>query len=308
MLSVHSFNALLKTLEEPPPHVKFLFATTDPQRLPATILSRCLQFHLKNMTPEAIVGHLRHVLDEEGVEADEAALGALARAADGSMRDALSLTDQAVAFGGGRLRREDVQAMLGAIDPGQILELVTALANADAAAVLAAVDRAVEYGADGTQLLDELASTLHRIAVAQVVPGGAGEGGDAEQLAALAEQLTAEEVPLYYQLGLMGRRDLPLAVDARAGGEMALLRMLAFRPQGVPEPPERPLPGASPPGPVQEAAPPPKKPEAAPTELLGAAAPEPGPSKIGRASCRERGEGAAEPGGLNGRRRKDGRD
>src|SRR5690625_4703376 len=164
------------------------------------------------------------------------------------MRDALSLTDQAVAFGGGRLRREDVQAMLGAIDPGQILELVTALANADAAAVLAAVDRAVEYGADGTQLLDELVSTLHRIAVAQAVPGGAGEGGDAEQLAALAEQLTAEEVQLYYQLGLMGRRDLPLAVDARSGVEMALLRMLAFRPQGCRNTPSGRCRGGTPPG------------------------------------------------------------
>lgn len=247
MLSGHSFNALLKTLEEPPPYVKFLLATTDPQKLPATILSRCLQFHLKNMPPEAIAGHLQHVLEQEGVSAEESALWLLARAADGSMRDALSLTDQAIAFGSGQVRNADVRVMLGAIDQELLFSLVAALADADAGALLNRVGQLSEYGADFTRILDEVLALLHRIAVAQVVPAAADAGhGDAEHVKDLAGRLTAEEVQLYYQLGLLGRRDLPLSADPRAGLEMALLRMLAFRPQGVPEPPVRPLPEATP--------------------------------------------------------------
>ena len=243
MLSTHSFNALLKTLEEPPPHVKFLLATTDPQKLPVTVLSRCLQFTLKNMPPERIVEHLGKVLGAEGVAFDEPALWLLGRAADGSMRDAMSLTDQAIAFGQGSVHQVDVAAMLGTLDHRHLLALVEALAEVDAARVLSEVAALAEQGPDFAGVLDDLLGTLHRLAVAQMVPDALDNGhGDRESLLALAARFTAEDVQLYYQIGLQGRGDMDHAPDARTALEMTLLRMLAFRPQGVPKPASTPLP------------------------------------------------------------------
>ncbi|MDR5904866.1 DNA polymerase III subunit gamma/tau [Franzmannia qiaohouensis] len=243
MLSTHSFNALLKTLEEPPPHVKFLLATTDPQKLPVTVLSRCLQFTLKNMPPERIVEHLGKVLTAERVDFDESALWLLGRAADGSMRDAMSLTDQAIAFGQGVVRQADVAAMLGTLDHRHLLALVEALAEVDAARVLSEVAALAEQGPDFAGVLDDLLGTLHRLAVAQMVPDALDNGhGDRESLLALAARFTAEDVQLYYQIGLQGRGDMDHAPDARTALEMTMLRMLAFRPQGVPKPASTPLP------------------------------------------------------------------
>ncbi|SDS53209.1 DNA polymerase III, gamma subunit /DNA polymerase III, tau subunit [Halopseudomonas litoralis] len=231
MLSSHSFNALLKTLEEPPAHVKFLLATTDPQKLPVTILSRCLQFSLKNMLPEKVVEHLRHVLAEERIPFDDESLWLLGRAADGSMRDGLSLTDQAIAFGNGQLQATEVRSMLGTIDHGQVFGLLNALAAGDARGLLAAVAELAEQGADFAGVLAELISTLQRVAIAQVLPEAADNSlGDQERVLELAGRISAEDVQLFYQLALHGRRDLPLAPDPRGGFEMALLRMLAFRP------------------------------------------------------------------------------
>lgn len=244
MLSTHSFNALLKTLEEPPPHVKFLLATTDPQKLPATILSRCLQFNLKNMTPERIVQHLQYVLGQEMVSFEEPALWLLGRSADGSMRDALSLTDQAIAFGSGKVLEADVRAMLGSIDQGAVYALLDALALFDGAALLEAVAHIAEHATDFSSVLEELLTALHRIAIAQAVPSAIDNSfGDRDRVLAYAAQLTGEDVQLFYQIALHGRRDLPLASDPRAGLEMALLRMLAFKPQGVPQPPRERLGG-----------------------------------------------------------------
>lgn len=234
MLSTHSFNALLKTLEEPPPHVKFLLATTDPQRLPVTILSRCLQFNLKNMTPELVTGHLKHVLEAEVVPFEESALWQLGRAADGSMRDALSLTDQAIAFGSGKVTEAEVRAMLGTIDRSAVYDILQALAQGDGKKALDAVAAMAEHAPDFASALADLLSVLHRIAIAQALPEAVDNShGDRDQVLALAQQLPAEDVQLFYQTGLLGRRDLPLAPDPRAGLEMVLLRMLAFKPQGV---------------------------------------------------------------------------
>ncbi|WP_020679732.1 DNA polymerase III subunit gamma/tau [Marinobacterium rhizophilum] len=235
MLSTHSFNALLKTLEEPPPHVKFLLATTDPQKLPVTILSRCLQFNLKNLIPERIVEHLRFVLGEEHIPFEEAALWLLARSADGSMRDGMSLTDQAIAFGAGQITTLDVQTMLGSIDQLLVSRLVECLAARDAKALLAAVADLAQFSPDYASVLGDMISLLHRVAIAQVLPDAADNSlGDREQILALAGRLTAEDVQLYYQIALLGRRDLPYVPDAREGLEMVLLRMLAFRPAGAP--------------------------------------------------------------------------
>ncbi|WP_168013264.1 DNA polymerase III subunit gamma/tau [Halomonas salinarum] len=243
MLSTHSFNALLKTLEEPPPHVKFLLATTDPQKLPVTVLSRCLQFTLKNMPPERIVEHLSKVLEVEGVPFDESALWLLGKAADGSMRDAMSLTDQAIAFGQGQVRQGDVAAMLGTLDQRHVLTLLEALAEVDAARVLSEVASLAEQGPDFAGVLDDLLGVLHRLAVAQMVPGALDNGhGDREVLLTLASRFTAEDVQLYYQIGLQGRGDMDQAPEPRTALEMTLLRMLAFRPQGVPKPAQTPLP------------------------------------------------------------------
>jgi len=230
MLSGHSFNALLKTLEEPPPHVKFLLATTDPQRLPVTILSRCLQFNLKHMAPEVIIEHLAHVLQQEGIAAETAALVQLARAADGSMRDALSLLDQAIAYGGGRVSEAEVRAMLGTIEHTHLYAVLDALAARDAAALLRESAALAEFAPDYDGALAELISLLHRIALAQVIPAAVEGEPDAAEIARLAAQMGAEDVQLFYQIGLIGRRDLPLAPTARTGFEMVLLRMLAFIP------------------------------------------------------------------------------
>ncbi len=242
MLSSHSFNALLKTLEEPPPYVKFILATTDPQKLPATILSRCLQFSLKNMTPERVVEHLTHVLGVENVPFEDDALWLLGRAADGSMRDAMSLTDQAIAFGEGKVMAADVRAMLGTLDHGQVYDVLHALLDGDAKALLEAVRHLAEQGPDWNGVLSEILNVLHRVAIAQALPEGVDNGhGDRDRVLALAQALPAEDVQFYYQMGLIGRRDLPLAPDPRGGFEMVLLRMLAFRPADTPDAPRQPL-------------------------------------------------------------------
>ncbi|MBI6949778.1 DNA polymerase III subunit gamma/tau [Pseudomonas koreensis] len=242
MLSSHSFNALLKTLEEPPPYVKFILATTDPQKLPATILSRCLQFSLKNMTPERVVEHLTHVLGAENVPFEDDALWLLGRAADGSMRDAMSLTDQAIAFGEGKVLAADVRAMLGTLDHGQVFDVLHSLIEGDAKALLEAVRHLAEQGPDWNGVLSEILNVLHRVAIAQALPEGVDNGhGDRDRVLALAQALPAEDVQFYYQMGLIGRRDLPLAPDPRGGFEMVLLRMLAFRPADTADAPRQPL-------------------------------------------------------------------
>ncbi|MCB1646022.1 MAG: DNA polymerase III subunit gamma/tau, partial [Pseudomonadales bacterium] len=231
MFSNHSFNALLKTLEEPPEHVKFLLATTDPKKLPITVLSRCLQFNLKNLSPERVVRHLALILEKENIPFEENALWQLGRAADGSMRDALSLTDQAISFGNQKVLDAEVRSMLGAIDQLEIYELLQGLIERDAARVLDKVRRMSEFAPDYQGLLADLLSLLHRVAVAQAVPEGIDNSqGDREQVLGLAQALGREEVQLYYQIGLIGQRDLPLAPDARSGFEMVLLRMLSFVP------------------------------------------------------------------------------
>ncbi|RJQ46824.1 MAG: DNA polymerase III subunit gamma/tau [Gammaproteobacteria bacterium] len=235
MLSGHSFNALLKTLEEPPPHVKFLLATTDPQKLPVTILSRCLQFNLKRLPVELIQQRLAGILAAEKIAGEPAALSAIARAADGSLRDALSLLDQAIAYGAGAVRADEVRAMLGSIEQTHVIELLDALAGAgsasDAQALLACTQRLAEHAADFTGVLAEMLSTLQRIALAQVAPQTLDDSqGDREAVLKLAHAMTPEDVQLYYQIGINGRRDLPFAPDVRTGFEMTLLRMLAFRP------------------------------------------------------------------------------
>ena len=233
MLSNHSFNALLKTLEEPPPHVKFLLATTDPQKLPVTVLSRCLQFNLKRLPVALIVERMRTICAAEQIEIEQAALLRIARAAAGSMRDALSLLDQAVAFGGGALRDAEVAEMLGSMDPRHINELLQCLAAGDAAALLAQVKMLQELVPDYESVLDDLAIVLQQIAVAQLAGADSlGEDVDAALISEFAERLDAELVQLYYQIAITGRRDLHLAPDPRVGFEMTLLRMLAFQPAG----------------------------------------------------------------------------
>ncbi len=225
MLSGHSFNALLKTLEEPPPHVKFLFATTDPQKLPVTILSRCLQFNLKRMPVDMISGHLANVLEQENIPFSESALRLLARAADGSMRDALSLTDQAIVAGGGAVSEDEVQDMLGLLPHEHLLALLQAIADDDGAGMLATVEQMAQLTTDFTAAADGFIALLHSIAVQQIVPA---DEADAD-IAQMAKLLSPADVQLYYQMALYGRRDLPLAPDPRGGFEMLLLRMLAFR-------------------------------------------------------------------------------
>jgi DNA polymerase III subunit gamma/tau len=239
MLSGHSFNALLKSIEEPPPHVKFLFATTDPQKLPVTVVSRCLQFHLKRLPPALIVDRLTTILTAEGIAAEAAALPLLARAADGSLRDALSLLDQALVFGAGRILETDVRAMLGTIDRGHVVRLAGFLADGDGAGLVATLKALDEHAPDYDQVLVELEGLLERVALEQVVPGAGTEVGlDPTEVTALAARLPREDVQLYYQIALVGRRDLGLAPEPRVGFEMTLLRMLAFRPlaPGAPEP------------------------------------------------------------------------
>jgi DNA polymerase III subunit gamma/tau len=233
MLSAHSFNALLKTLEEPPPHVKFLLATTDPQRLPITVLSRCLQFNLKRLSVSVIAARLTHILKEEGIAAEPAAVRLVATAADGSLRDALSLLDQLLAFGGAReVREAEARAMLGTVDRQQVVQLARQLAGGDMAALLALARSLDEFSPDYLALLEELNSLLARVALYQA--GGAAydeeEEVPAATLAELAAAIAPEDLQLFYQVGLTGRRDLPLISDQRSGFAMTLVRMLAFRP------------------------------------------------------------------------------
>ncbi|MBD9469310.1 DNA polymerase III subunit gamma/tau [Pseudoxanthomonas sp. PXM01] len=229
MLSKAAFNALLKTLEEPPEHVKFLLATTDPQKLPVTVLSRCLQFNLKRLDEEQIRGQMTKILGAEAIEADAPAIAQLARAADGSLRDGLSLLDQAIAYAGGALRDEGVRTMLGTVDRTQVNAMLGALAQGDGDELLQVVARLAEFSPDWAGVLDAVAEALHRIQVRQLVPSASveAEGVDVE---AFAGQLRPEVVQLWYQMAINGRRDLHLAPSGRAGFEMSVLRMLAFRP------------------------------------------------------------------------------
>jgi DNA polymerase-3 subunit gamma/tau len=227
-LSGHAFNAMLKTLEEPPEHMKFILATTDPQKIPVTVLSRCLQFNLKQMPREAIEQHLASVLKKEDIKYEPEGLALLARAAAGSMRDALSLLDQAIAHGGGQVSAASVGDMLGTIDQGHLVRLLEALAAGDAAGAVGIADEMQARSLSFDAALAELASVLLQVALAHSLPGAA----DDAQARQLASRLDAESVQLYYQIALQGREDLPLAPDEHAGFLMTILRMLAFRPEG----------------------------------------------------------------------------
>ena len=228
MFSKHSFNALLKTLEEPPPHVKFLLATTEPKRIPITILSRCLQFNLKHLTVEEIEGQLQTIMEAENVPAEGASAALLAAAADGSMRDALSLLDQAISYGNGRLEEAQMRDMLGAIDSNELRGLLDDIIRRDAGGLFARINKVAEMTPDYDALLAELLSILHDTAVAQALPKTPELAG--EIAAGFASRLKKEDVQLYYQIALNGRRDLYMAPDQKMGFEMTLIRMLAFRP------------------------------------------------------------------------------
>jgi len=261
MLSQHSFNALLKTLEEPPPHVKFLLATTDPQRLPVTILSRCLQFNLKSLTLAQITGQIETILKHEKIATDDSAVRQLAFAACGSMRDALSLLDQAIAFGNGALVEDEVRAMLGTIDRDVIYRVLEALSQGDAARLMDEIAQADTFAPDYAALLADVISVLQRIAIAQTLPDVVDDTyGDRAAVIALAAGMSAEDVQLYYQIALLGRRDLPLSPEPRGGFEMVMLRMLAFRPgiASALETPARPAPAPGvQAGPARQETPPP---------------------------------------------------
>ncbi len=230
MLTTHAFNAMLKTLEEPPEYVKFILATTDPQKIPVTVLSRCLQFNLKQMTSQHVAQLLSEILHKEGIAAEPAALRMLGQAARGSMRDGLSLLDQAIAYGAGSVTLEGVRGMLGAIDTTVLVRLLDALAARDGKALLALADEMAARSLSFAQGLRDLASLLHRITLAQQVPDSLQDADDAADLARLARQFAADELQLYYQVALHGRNDLHLAPDEYAGFTMTLLRMLAFAP------------------------------------------------------------------------------
>lgn len=228
MLSTHAFNAMLKTLEEPPPHVVFVLATTDPQRVPVTVLSRCLQFNLKNMVPAAIARHLSTVLEAESIDHDPGALERIGRAAAGSMRDALSLLDQAIAFGAGSVHEASVREMLGAVEADWLVRMLDALVDGDGRALVALSDSMLETNAPFERALAELAHLLQRIALAQV--GALGDTDDPETLQRLAQAIPAEDLQVYYQIATHGARELALAPDPHTGFTMVLLRLLAFRP------------------------------------------------------------------------------
>jgi DNA polymerase-3 subunit gamma/tau len=234
-LSGHAFNAMLKTLEEPPEHMKFVLATTDPQKIPVTVLSRCLQFNLKQMPPAAIVAHLAHILREENVPAEPEALALIARAASGSMRDALSLLDQAIAHGAGKITARSAADMLGAIDRGYLLDLSAAIARGDAAAAAKIADDMQARSLSFDAALGDLAGLFLQLALAQTLPDTLAEDPERARLAELAAAIDAESLQLYYQIALQGREDLPLAPDEHGGFLMTLLRMLAFRPEGAGE-------------------------------------------------------------------------
>ena len=243
MLSKAAFNALLKTLEEPPGHVKFLFATTDPEKLLVTVLSRCLQFNLKRLDEGQIRGQIEKILVAEGIAADADAVAQLARAADGSLRDGLSLLDQAIAYAGGKLDGATVATMLGTVDRSRVQALLAALADGDGARMMDEAARLAEFSPDWASILDAFAQALHRIQVRQLVPD-VDVGSDAIDVDALAAQLRPEQVQLWYQMALNGRRDLQYAPSPRSGFEMTLLRMLAFRPEVVAQ--ATPAPAAAP--------------------------------------------------------------
>ncbi|NWK78999.1 DNA polymerase III subunit gamma/tau [Aquitalea sp. LB_tupeE] len=231
MLSKSAFNAMLKTLEEPPAHVKFILATTDPQKVPVTVLSRCLQFSLRNMTPQQVAGHLAHVLQVENVPHESAALALLGRAAAGSMRDALSLLDQAIAYGMGDVREDGVRAMLGAVDRRYLFVLLDALAAGDGAKLMAEAEQLAQRGIGFDSVLAEMAVLLQQLAMAQTVPTAiADDEPERDALFALASLIAPQDVQLYYQIAIHGRKDLALAPDEHAGFNMTLLRMLAFHP------------------------------------------------------------------------------
>ena len=230
MLSGHSFNALLKTLEEPPAHVKFLLATTDPHKIPVTVLSRCLQFNLKHLQPTQVFSQMCFILEQEQLDYEPAALKILARAADGSMRDGLSLLDQAIVFGNGKVTLQDVNSMLGTIAQQPIERLLAALAASDAPLLFEIIHETADIQSDFKDMLQQMLQTLHRIALFQYLPNLVAQDLDAESLVSLASALPPEDVQLYYQIGLMGQKDLDLAPDPRSGFEMLLLRMLTFKP------------------------------------------------------------------------------
>jgi len=233
MLSTSAFNAMLKTLEEPPEHLKFILATTDPQKIPVTVLSRCLQFNLKQMPAPAIVQHLQNVLQKEGIAFEAEALGLIARAANGSMRDALSLLDQAIAHGAGKLDARNVADMLGAIDQSFLFALVEAVASGDAAQAVKIADDMQARSLSFDAALADLAALLLKLALAQTVPDALHDDSEKGRLSELAGRIDPESVQLYYQIALQAREDLPLAPDEHGGFVMTLLRMLAFRPDGV---------------------------------------------------------------------------
>jgi DNA polymerase III subunit gamma/tau len=234
MLSGHSFNALLKTLEEPPEHVKFLLATTDPHKIPVTVLSRCLQFNLKRLTLPQIEQQMQFILQEEQITFEPAALTLLARGADGSMRDGLSLLDQAIVYGSGAVKEAMVSAMLGVAARQPVAEILRALAHADLPTLLHKTSEAAELNNDFLDLLQQMLATLHRVALLQQLPSFTDPAYDQTLLSELAATLSPEDVQLFYQIGLLSQRDLPLAPDPRCGFEMALLRMLTFKPEPAP--------------------------------------------------------------------------
>lgn len=230
MLSGHSFNALLKTLEEPPPHVKFLLATTDPHKIPATVLSRCLQFNLKRMLPEQVFVQMQFILQQENIKSEVEALKLLARSADGSMRDGLSLLDQAIVHGNGQVLFDDVCAMLGTVARQPVQHLLTALAQNDALTMMQTIIQIAELTPDFVEILQQILQVLHRAALYQQVPTAIHHDFDADMIKSVAELITPEDIQLFYQIALVGQRDLDLAPDMRSGFEMVMLRMLTFRP------------------------------------------------------------------------------
>jgi DNA polymerase-3 subunit gamma/tau len=230
MLSGHSFNALLKTLEEPPPHVKFLLATTDPHKIPVTVLSRCLQFNLKRLLPEQIERQMCFILGEENIAFELPAIKLLSRAADGSMRDGLSLLDQAIVYGSGSVKHADVTGMLGTVTQQPIDDILRALAAQDAKAVLTKIAEVAELTPDFADILSQILRVLHRVALLQQMPDFVDHEFDQVLLSELSKSFLPEDVQLFYQIGLIGQRDLDLAPDPRSGFEMVMLRMLTFRP------------------------------------------------------------------------------
>ncbi len=232
MLSGHSFNALLKTLEEPPPHVKFLLATTDPQKIPVTVLSRCLQFNLKRLLPEQIEAQMAFILGQEQIEFESPALKLLSRAADGSLRDGLSLLDQAIAFGDGEVKEEGARNMLGTVAQQPVDDILLALSKNDAVSLLQKIADMAELSPDFSEILQQILRVLHRVTLTQTIPGFIDSHFESEVISQLAESFLPEDVQLYYQIALVGQRDLDLAPDPRSGFEMVMLRMLIFKPDG----------------------------------------------------------------------------